>query len=415
MRAPRRLRTVAAGVVLVVAATLGTAPHAAATPSVVLEQTFTAPLANGWAKVERYRDTSPGFLPEGYPPDGRGDQTAQSLTYFGAARPASGRFTLHYGAHWQTGTRPTPVLLVTGAGATADFPFANPADAGVIGCGSFPCPTTGLAQYLDGLGYQVFSIGFPHKNGDNYYWAEQIHDAIQVIQAATGAPSVDVVALSKGVSAARMYLSSFRRPWGTPYAGDVRRFVQIGGANLGFDWGFRHGANNIEFIYPECGGRLNAPAPVTAYTCFGIKFSHPELGYASGNFPGSGQLIARRDGVAPRNPFELGSDVVWNGGTSPIINAPGIQSIIDTQSIVQPLLDAGIPVGIGVYQLCGNAATLPGLHNEHTAISDGAVMLDSCNATTGIGNRVATTTLPLNHLQLAWHPLAVNQIEIWLR
>jgi hypothetical protein len=387
----------------------------AASPSVVLEQTFLPPLENGWARVERYLDQSSGFIAESYPPDGRGDQTAQSLTYFGSPQPFSGRFTLHYAPGWQTGSKPTPVLLVTGAAATADFPFADPSEGGPIGCGDFPCPSTGLMQYLDVRGYKVFAIGFPHKNGDNYYWSEQIYDAIQIIKQRTGATEVDVVAISKGATAARMYVSSFRKPWGTAYAGDVRRLVQIGGANRGFDWPFRHGAHNIQFVYPECGGTLNAPAPVTAYTCFGVKFSHPELGFASGNFPGSGQVIARWDSTYPRPWWELGANTVWHGGSDFLIDAPGIQEIIDSQSIIQPLIDAGVPASVEVYQLCGSAATLPLLHNEHTGPSDGALFVASCRATDGIANRVAATTLFWNHLELAWRSTAMSQVENWLR
>lgn len=391
-----------------------TSTPAEASTSVVLEQTFNAPLTNGWAKVERYLDQSSGFVAESYPPDGRGDQTAQSLTYFGNAKPFAGRFTLHYGPHWQTGSKPVPVLWVTGAGATADYPFANPSEGGPVGCGTSPCPTTGLMQYLDGLGYKVFSIGFPHKNGDNYYWSEQIYDAIQIIKQKTGASQVDVIGISKGVTAARMYVSSFRKSWGTAYAGDVRRFIEIGGANKGFDWAFRHGAHNIETVYPECGGSLNGPAPVTAYTCLGVKYSHPELGFASGNFPGSGQVIARWDATYPKPITEFESSIVWNGGTDSLITAPGIQSIINSQSIIQPLINAGIPGTVSVYQLCGTAATLPGLHNEHTGISDGALFLASCNALDGIANRIANTNLALNHLQLAWAPSAMLQVASWL-
>lgn len=127
-------------------------------------------------------------------------------------------------------------------------------------------------------------------------------------------------------------------------------------------------------------------------------------------------MIARWDATYPRPWWEFESNIVWNGGSDGLIDAPGIQAIIDSQSIIQPLIVAGVPSSVGVYQLCGNAATLPGgLHNEHTGASDGALFVASCNATDGIANRVATKTLFLNHLELAWRTSAMDQVEKWLR
>ena len=54
--------------------------HAAGTT--VLDATYTT-VANGWTKVERYHDTDANFPTEAYPPDGRGDQEGQRLTFFG--------------------------------------------------------------------------------------------------------------------------------------------------------------------------------------------------------------------------------------------------------------------------------------------------------------------------------------------
>ncbi len=164
--------------------------EALATDSLVLEATYTS-VENGWVKVERWRDTNPDFLPEDYPPDGRGDQTGQRLTFFdNVAQPHSSRFLLYYAPGWDTNPRPYPVLLVHGANDTADRAWANPNELGGFGCGAISCPETGLMQYLSQRGYKVFAINFPHKQGDNYYWAEQIHDAIQVIKSKTGADKV---------------------------------------------------------------------------------------------------------------------------------------------------------------------------------------------------------------------------------
>lgn len=152
---------------------------AQATGNVILEATFTN-VANDWEKVERWHDTDSGFLPADFPPDGRMNQTGQRLTFFGASQPASGQFLLYYAPGWDTNPKPIPVLLVHGAFENADWAWANPADS-PLGCGATSCPNTGMMQFLSGQGRRVFAISFSHGAGDNYYWAEQIHDAIQII------------------------------------------------------------------------------------------------------------------------------------------------------------------------------------------------------------------------------------------
>src|SRR5690349_5795872 len=178
-----------------------------------MEATYTS-VANGWAKVDRYRDTTTGFHDEQYPPDGRGDQDGQRKTFFGnVARPSSSRFLLYSAPHWQTGTKATPVLLVHGANDNADREWANPNET-PSGCGQTSCPSTGLMQYLDTRGYKVFAIGFPHKQGDNKVQAQLVADAIGVIKAKLGVASVDLVCWSKGGFPCRAYTSSVKPSYG---------------------------------------------------------------------------------------------------------------------------------------------------------------------------------------------------------
>lgn len=411
----RSARIILLGAVLGMTLVQLQANPAAGTGAVTLEATFSAPLPNGWERVERYAVGSSNFLTESYPPDGRGDQTGQTRTYFGGvAQPHSSRFLLYHAPNWQTNTKSVPVLLVHGANDTADRGWANPGETGSFGCGETTCPSTGLMQYLDARNYRVFAIGFPHRNGDNYYWAEQIYDAIQIIKSKTGATQVDLVGWSKGSMASRMYVSSLNKSWGTDYAGDVRKLVLVGGPNKGFDWGYRHGISHDISVFPECGGALNAPAPHTDFVCYGIWRSHPELSYEGSNFPGSGQMLYRWDSVYPLPSGEQDWYTTYYGGTGFYSKGKGIQFIIDRDSLIQPLISAGVPSSVPVYQLCGNAADIPGVHNEHTGISDGALFVASCNATDGIPNRVATTTLLLNHLELGWKTSAMGQIVTWL-
>lgn len=61
--------------------------------------------------MERYLDTTTGFTQEDFPPDGRGDQSNQRVTFFDSAEPYPGRFLLHYAPGWDSNTKTTPVLL----------------------------------------------------------------------------------------------------------------------------------------------------------------------------------------------------------------------------------------------------------------------------------------------------------------
>ena len=415
--AQRCLAAVTVALSATLVAPAGLLPNTAlASSSRTLEATYTGNLTNGWQRVERWLDNSSGFVQESYPADGRGNQTGDALTYFGGvAQPFSGRFLMYYGPHWQTNTKATPVLLIDGANDMPDHLWADPAQGGTGACGQGTgCPTTGFMQYLDGSNYRVFAIGFAHKNGDNFFQSEEIYDAIQIIKSATGASKVDIVGVSKGAFAPRFYVSSLKKSWGTSYAGDVRKMILIGGPNKGFDWGYRHGWNNDILIWPECGGALNAPAPHTDLVCYGISYHHPELSYDSANFPGAGQMLYRWDGVYALPLGESDDYTTYYGGQGVYSKGNGIQEVVTNQSQVQAMINAGVPSSVAVYQLCGSANTIFGVHNEHTGPSDGALFISSCSATDGIGNLAAESTVGYNHLQLAWEPSDESQMVSWL-
>ena len=399
---------------LVVALGLWPSGSASAAGTVVKEATFTTSIRNGWSSVERHRDTNPGLTTETYPSDGRGDQTGQTKRFFGASRPAASRFLLYSGPK-PTGPAKSPVLLVHGANQTADQAWANPNDSGNFGCGSVLCPSTGLMQKLTAAGHPVFAIGFPHRNGDGYHWAQQIGDAVNLVKARTGAAKVDLVGWSKGAFNARMYVSSVKKSWGTAYSGNVSRLLLLGNPSQGFDWGYRHGWSLTPSVFPECGGKLNAPSAHTAMTCFGVRRSHPELSYESRAFPGSGQMLGRFDRTYPLPTYEQDWWTTYYGGTGFFTAGRGIQYAIDRQSLVKPIVAAGIPSSLPTYLLCGTAPTMAGLHNEHTGPSDGAVFVRSCASTAGIGKLAATAKPAVNHLQLGWSSTTTTQIVKWLR
>ena len=85
------IRTVAWTALLVLAAI----PVHATSPS--LEATYNTSISNGWVQVERWRDPGSAFTQEAFPPDGRGNQSGQRVTFFNAvATPHSSRFLLYY-------------------------------------------------------------------------------------------------------------------------------------------------------------------------------------------------------------------------------------------------------------------------------------------------------------------------------
>ncbi|MDQ1712881.1 MAG: hypothetical protein QOE45_2331 [Frankiaceae bacterium] len=405
---------------VLVAATLVPAPaHAVGT--YVLDATYTTGILNGWTRVERYHDTDANLPTEAYPPDGRGDQEGQRKTFFGnVARPRSNAFLLYHAPHWSTGTKATPVLLVHGANDNADRAWANPNEAGGFGCGSWNgCPTTGLMQYLDARGYKVFAINFPHKQGDNYYQAQLVSDAIAVIKAKLAVAKVDLIGWSKGGFPARMYASSVKPAWGRAYQNDVRKLLLLGNANNGIDWSWRHGTAGDVSVWPECGGALNAPAAVSTYMCFSLLYDHPELSFtgtgANNTYPGQRQMLKRWDGTYALDGSQQDWFTVYYGGWGATSYSPGVQAAIDQGSLVDTIRTAGVPAAVTTYLLCGGYPDIPGVYNENTGPSDGLLFRASCESTTGIGTvGGVTTVLSDNHLKLAWEATAVAQIATWL-
>ncbi|MFC7220660.1 esterase/lipase family protein [Streptomyces polyrhachis] len=337
----------------------GSAAAAALPPYLSLEAGYGAGIVTGgWERVERYLDTTSGFRTEGFPPDGRGDQDGKRVTYFGGTtRPYSGRFLLYSAPGWNTGSRPTPVLLVHGANDSADRAWADPGEAGGYGCGAASCPSTGLMQYLAGRGHRVFALGFAHKQGDNLMQAQTVGDAIAVIRAKLGVSQVDLVGWSKGMMSTRAYVSSLKPTWGRPYAGDVRRLVTLGGPNGGYDYPYAHGWAHDFSIWPECGGKVNAPSPHSHMTCYGLYTAHPEFS----------------------------------------------------------MTPAGVPAAVPTYLLAGGSADVLGIFNENRGPSDGVVFTSSALDTAGIptvGGRATITGA--NHLELGWHSAATAQTAAWL-
>lgn len=406
-----------------------------------LEQTFDQGLLHGWARVERWRSENPGFIQEDrFSLDMRAAQNGPRLAYFADDPvPHSSVFILYYAPGWDAAKQATPVLLVHGADQ-ADRAWANPGELGDYGCGQKTCPTTGLMQDLVAQGHSVFAISFAHVHGDNYFWAEQIHNAIQVVRARTGAPQVDLIGWSKGTMPVRMYTSSLTESWGTAYQDDVRKVILIGGPNLGMDYSFRYGTALNGSVVTELGlgGKNHAPIPHDEIFLNFKWVQLPDYGiYKSAkgdNYRGQLQSIARWDAKYPLTKvanFGLGEFIVGDSESTYVGDAnakvkavyargKGIDAAIAQGSLIQAIVDAGIPPAIETYLLCGDidlkdsSAMLTGVPNEIAGPSDGVVFIDSCAAKDGIGNLAGSALLPWNHLQLGWHADAVTQMLTWL-
>lgn len=403
-----------------VSAFTGALPASAAAPSYLTMEASYSSVANGWDHVERYLDTTPGFTQEQYPPDGRGDQDGQRLTFFGGVKePFSGRFLLYSAPGWNSGSHQVPVLLVHGANDNPDRAWANPGESGGYGCGALSCPNTGLMQYLSGHGYRVFAIGFAQKQGDNLMQAQEVGDAIALIRAKLGVPQVDLVGWSKGEMSARAYVSSLKPSWGRSYAGDVRRLITLGGPNGGYDYPYAHGWAHDVSIWPECGGTVNAPSPHLDMTCYGTYTAHPEFSFTPtggyDDYPGQRQMLARWDGTYGVDQSQQDWYTTYYGGQGLYTYGNGIQAAINAGSLIAPLQKAGVPASVPVYLLAGGTPNVVGIFNEDRGPSDGVVFESSALDTAGIGTVGGTALVAAaNHLELGWNGAAATQINSWL-
>lgn len=165
---------------------------------------------------------------------------------FGEATPPTYRAVLHdyppapLAPRWSR-----PVLLVGGAGDNA------------LRSLSF------LAVSLSRAGFSVYALTFAHRHGDNFQQAEIIANTIAFILDEKEAAQVDVVAYSKGTVATRIFAgytenidyamaSEDYAAHGTPYDGEIKRLILLGGPHAGLDTVFRwSGANLLAIESPE--------------------------------------------------------------------------------------------------------------------------------------------------------------------
>jgi triacylglycerol lipase len=323
-----------------------------------------------WSRIERFTDgDSVLFGQEDFAPGTEWVDDAQlaphSAQLFGDPTPHSGTFLLHFAQGWASATRPTPTLLVTGASSSASGTLAL------------------LAAHLAGEGRAVFALTFAHPHGDCFAQAEQVANAVERIIELTGAEQVDLVGHSKGGIAAAVYLShTATTTWansadsrgdryatrGTPYRGDVRRFVAVGVPLGGLDTSFRWPSNHL---VPAAGNDPLVPSAWQQYYPYGTanllvydELTDIDLWPEDGDpYPGQAQLLRAWDDehALPGSRVELGAwaaQVDWfstyHGGYGYWSWGPGLEDAADAGGrLLDHLEAAGVDPDVQIAVLYG--------------------------------------------------------------
>lgn len=321
------------------------------------------------------------------------------ISSFNSATPAPDKYLLHCAPGWHSNQHRVPVLLVPGAGLDANS-FTDLYSMGY----------EGLQQQLLELGYRVFAITFSHTHGDNFIQAEQLAAAIARVRELTGSEQIDLLAYSKGGTAARIYLSGLSE---TPYRGDVRRYLMLGTPNMGVDFPFRNSLCNY-LIYISGSNGVLAWDKVFSFGSM-VDVSRRSI-YRDGSFPGQCQLLYRWDDVYQLDMLQQDWWSTYYGGAGLISHSRGIdQAIADGGGLVERLDAVGLQPGIDFYVLAGDNNFFNAFPGDESGPGDGLVFLESVLYTDGLARRgallKAKDTLPINHLEFLYSRQAARWVN----
>lgn len=376
------------------------------------EHVLAGPAAAPWERTERLRDRHAELVTEKFLRDTRPrDLVGEGIVdAFGTDTPSSGTVLLHYAPGWNRATLPVPVLLVHGTGSNANHSFGVARE----GRGE-------MVNHLVKRGHAVFAVSFAAPFGSNWLQREMLADAIARVKAVTGRAQVDLVGHSKGCVVARMYISNVLRPWGTPFAGDVRRAILIASPNLGLDFTFRH-PNSATFVFPAMGARFAAPRDLT----YGLDLDGSR-GIFGGAHEGVLEMTADLAGAHPYSWLEVDGIVSRLGGWGTLGHYPGVKAAVKRSGdLIARLELAGVDPRVELALMAGTdpyfhppgefASRVPG---ELDGPSDGLVLRESLEATGGLTRRGARVlefkTLPINHGECVWKPDALAWVAAQLR
>lgn len=357
--------------------------------------------AKRWAKTERLEVDHPLLGQERFIPLVE-HQDEEIVEAFGGDRsPPSSHVLLHYAHGWEQGTDPVPVLLVHGAGVTANHCWADhPIEQ----------PYEGLAARLVRSGRKAFALTFAHPHGCNLKQAEALAAVIARVLEVTGAPRLDLVAWSKGGVSTRVYLSDAGPDGSTRYRGDVRRYVMLGTPNGGID---------LSFAYPNLNYWIlehRTPAPLSFLRCmyYGLwKDTSEQSIYGQSAFPGQAQMVARWDQRYGRTRAkgQLDVDATYDGTKGTVTESLGIARAIDDGGrLIERLERRGLDPSLEVSILAGTHFWIMNMVGERRGPSDGLILVGTVHHTDGLlrrGARLLRRDLrAVNHFQLAYEPRA---------
>ena len=348
-----------------------------------------------WEWTEVLRDPDPHFVQRNFHPR-QVQRNPEIVKAFGTATPHSGDVLLHHAGPPAPGAprREAPVLLVHGASKDGSF-WWDPREDG---------SDHGLPQFLQEQGFDVYAVTFAHNHDDNFLQAEQVANAIERVKQLTGAGEVDLVGHSKGTLSARMYASDVREPWMTPFRGDVRRLVLIGGPNGGIDYSFRHPVSNLALYGDSPDPRLNAPMSWDRTMVMGRMVDTSAVGFGSegpDHWPGQRQMLARWDGDYGLSVAEPDWYTTYHGGQGFVSGSKGIEHYMHQGGdLIQRLQDQPVDASVEVAVLAGNRPDVPGILNELAGPSDGLVFVASALKLPDEVRVVKEGVLPLHHKAL---------------
>lgn len=344
-----------------------------------------------WEWTERIRGYQERLSQENFIPEIE-CKDEEIVRYFGTSQPASYDVLLHYLPATKK-LHPNPVLLVHGAGHHANLAW----------CESL-FQEKGLLYSLSAAGIDVFAVTFAHPHGDNWQQAIQLSNVIRRIREVAQTDKIDLIAHSKGGIPAWIYLAGMCSPWDGSYQGEVERYMMLGTPNRGIDFPFRHLSPNWSVI--EMG--ISAPIACDSLLYYGryIDTTERSIYRDGGAFPGSCQLLYRWD---DKYPVQMQSRTLYYGGQNFFLHSRGIDTAIrEGDYLVERLMSSPIDSRIEVHVLAGNRPYFHGVRGEQDAESDGLVFVDSVLFTDGIASSPHQVkrkdVLPLNHLELLYHP-----------
>ena len=190
----------------------------------------------------------------------------------------------------------------------------------------------------------------------------------------------------------------------TPFRGDVRRLVLIGGPNGGIDYSFRHPVSNLALYGDSSDPRLNAPMSWDETMVMGRMVDTSAVGFGSegpDHWPGQRQMLGRWDGEYGLSMAEPDWYTTYHGGRGFVSRSRGIESFIhEGGDLVQRLAEKPVDPSVEVAVLAGNRPDVPGILNELAGPSDGLVFVASALKLPDEVRVVRQGVLPLHHKAL---------------